>query len=126
VSTAAARGDDAIAFYAADIGETRELAVTAAGIQSPDAEGALTKGRWLIQAYDFSTPNVVVWISSGPFVKGSPLTLTTGPGARRVPLSPRTLVAIETNVVKGASDRIGAITTAGTVTLWLTRISRGA
>lgn len=126
MSTAAARGDDAIAFYAADLGETRALAATTSGDQTTDVDGALVPGRYLIQIVNVSDSAAIVWIHAGAFEKGKPITLAAGPGRRRAPLSTQSVVAIETNVLKGDSDRIGAITTVGTATVYVTRISRGA
>jgi hypothetical protein len=126
VSTAAARGDDATAFYAADLGETRALAASTIINQNTDVQGAFTPGRYLIQALGMNNPNTLVWIIVGAFVAGSPLTGSAVPGLRRFPLSARGMVAIETNILKGDSDRIAVITSVGTATVYVSRISRGA
>jgi hypothetical protein len=118
-------GDDDIAFFAADLGETRELSATTTGAQTTDTDGALEPGRYLIQIVD-ATAGAIVWIIRGRFERGAPLSLSAGPGPARIPLSTQALVAIETHVREGDSDRIGAITNTGVATVYLTRVSTGA
>ena len=126
MSTAAARGDDAIAFYAADIGDTLELAASTVLAQTSDLQGPLKPGRYLIQAINWSDTTVVVWVTVGAWEKGSSLTLTATAGRRRVPLSSGGVVAFETNILKGDSDRLAVITNTGSATVYVTRVSRGA
>lgn len=118
-------GEDDRAFFHAAIERTYpELAVTAGGEQLADDVGALPPGRYLIQAINFSDSSAICWVHVGKFVEGSPISLTAGPGKDTVPLNPSGAVAIETNVVKGHSDRIGAIMSAGTCSVFITRVSR--
>ncbi len=122
----AQRGDDAIAFYAASIGKTRKLVAAPGPTQMLDADGPLAPGRYLLHIAAMSNLGVL-WVAIGAFEKGSPLSV-----AADVPFFPMQasgIVAIETNVLKGDSDRI-AVIAAGpnspTGTLFITPISRSA
>lgn len=123
MSGAAHRGDDDIAFYAADIGETRALSAAAGSpTQFSGSSGPLAPGRYLIQAVNLSVPSAEVWIGFGKF--GEAVDLAAVPGRRRIPLVPGGgLLAVETHVRKGDSDQIAAITSAGTATVYVTLVS---
>ncbi len=127
MSGAAHRGDDDIAFYAADIGITFHLSATSGSpVQTTDAEGPLPEGRYIIQALNISTDSALVWIGFGAFEQSTTLALTAGVGTRRIPLSAGGLIAVETNILKGYSDRVAAITSAGAADVYLTLVSRTA
>ena len=118
-----ARGDDVIAYYAADLGKTRELALTNVSAQLPDAGGPLPPGRYLIHLGVLSALAAVAWVKTGPFDIAVPLVATAA-----VPCFPMTVarvMAIEINVRKGHNDRVAAIMDAAfTGTLYVTAISR--
>jgi len=123
MSGSAHRGDDDIAYFEAAIEETVALAATVAGAQTTDNYGALTPGRWLIQAQAFSVATALCWVQVGAFVKGSPISLASGAGLKKYPLSDK-LPAIEFNIRKGVDDRVGVIMSAGTADVLLSRVSR--
>lgn len=123
MSDSAHRGDHDIAFYEAAIEETRALAVTNVFSQFSDAEGPLVPGRYLIQLVSSSVSTAFCWVHLGKFEKGVSLAGTALPGPRRVPLSRSTVVAVETHVLANYSDRLGAIMTAGSGQLYVTRVS---
>lgn len=122
MSGSAHSGFDDKSFYEADIGETTVLSATAVGVQTADAVGALPPGRYLVQARTFSDPTATCWILTGKYVASTPIALAASAGAQRIPLSPE-VPGVEFHVRKGYSDRVGAITSAGTATVYLTRIS---
>lgn len=120
------RGDDAIYYYAANLGLTRALSVTAAGVQLLDVDGPLVPGRYLLHLGTVST-SAVIWVRAGKFEKGTPLDIAAG--VPHFPMSPSRILAIEVNVRKEDNDRIAAIAAGpGTPTgvLYITQISRGA
>jgi hypothetical protein len=118
------RGEDLAAFFAAELGRTRKLALTVASAQTPDTEGALPPGRYLLQIADLSSASAKVFIRARPFVAGD--TVTAVADAPDFPLHLAGLVAIEFHVRKGYNDRIAAILTAGTGNLFITEVSRRA
>ncbi len=124
MSGSAHRGDHDVAFYEAAVEETIELSLSTAFTQTPDSNGPMTAGRWLIQLYN-PGQNAICWVHEGIFVEGVPLAPSspTSAGLRRIPLSIRSVIAFETHVLPNYSDRIGAILTQGTALLWLTRVS---
>lgn len=119
-------GNDDIAFFHAAIERTYEpIAVTTSGTdQLGDDVGALPTGRYLIQAVNFSDTTAICWVHVGKFEEGAALPMNAGAGSKKVPLTPSGAVAIEYNVVKEVNDRIGAVLSAGTCTLLITRVSR--
>jgi len=123
MSAGAHRGDHDIAFYEAAIEETRSLAVTTTFAQLPDEDLGLEPGRYLIQLATASSDTSFCWVHLGAFEKGVTLGGTAAPGRRRFPLSRSTIVAIESHVLEGYSDRLGAIMSAGTGTLYISRVS---
>lgn len=123
MSANAHRGDHDIAFYEAALEETRELGVTTAFAQFSDAAGPLTPGRYLIQLAVASSDTAFCWVHLGKFEKGENLGGTAAAGRRRFPLSRSTVVAIESHVLGGYSDRLGAIMSAGSGTLYVSRVS---
>lgn len=123
MSAGAHNGADDIAFYEADLGLTVELPVNASGAQTSDEGGPLPAGRYLIQAFNL-TDGGVCWVHTGKYKRGSGLPLVAAAGRNRIPLTGKTLIAVETHVREGSSDRVGAITSAGaTCTLWITQVS---
>lgn len=120
----AQRGDDAIYFYAANLGRTTALAVSVVSAQTPDSEGALPPGRYLLHLGDDVASTTIVWVTAGPFTKGG--TLTAVAAVPLFPMSTARIVTIEINVRKGDNDRIAAIASAGAGTLFVTQVSRGA
>lgn len=123
MSAAAHRGDHDIAFYEADIGETRVLNVSTAFTETADEDGPLIPGRYLVQLMDSAPTNLKCWVHVGPFEAGETLGGVAAPGRRRIPLSRQAAVAVELNVQTGHNDRIGGITSAGSATLYVTRVS---
>ena len=122
MSSSQHRGDDDIAFFQADIGETRLLAaISGSATQLPTAGGALPPGRYLIQATDISDAGALVWVGVGAF--GTTISLTAAAGHRRIPLSSGAILAIETNVRKGDSDQIAVRTSAGTANVFISLVS---
>lgn len=122
----AQRGDDAIYFYAANLGRTRSLAATAAPTQLSDVDGALTPGRYLLHLGIVSN-SAVLWVATGKFKKGGVLVVAAAPP--HFPMSSNRVVAIEINVRKGANDQIAAVAAgpgSPSGTLYITQISRGA
>ena len=119
-------GEDDRDFFHAAIERTYPpLAVTTGGAQTSDADGALPSGRYLIQAMNFiGASSIICWVRTGAFIKGAPLSLVSGPGLNTVPLNTGAAVAIEINVKKDYNDRIGAITSTGSCTVFITRVSR--
>lgn len=118
-------GDDDRAFYHASIGITFALlAVGVAGAQTSDDDGALLPGRYLIQVGNFSDPAALCWIHVGAWEESSPLALGAVAGRKRVPFVQGGLIAIETNVLTGDSDRIGAQSSIGTCDVYITKVSR--
>lgn len=131
-------GDDDIAFYAAALGRTRKIAVSTTAAQLPDTEAPLEPGRYLLHVR-FDSGCDQIWVAMGEHKKGVPL-----PVAADVPYFPflvGTVVALEVNVrpkpqspkvapsaksVDKPNTQIAAITNAGTGTLYITQISRGA
>lgn len=114
------------AYYEAAIEETRQLDVTDSFAETSDADGPLTPGRWLVQLAGASDGAAFCWVHSGKFEKGEsidPGSGQDGPGPKRIPLSGDGITAIEFNVLQGYNDRLGAVMTAGTATIYFTRIS---
>jgi hypothetical protein len=123
----AQRGDDALYYYAANLGLTQAIAVTATPAQTSDIEGALTPGRYLLQIADVSNSGTTIWVRTGKFEKGVALSMVAG--VPWFPMKPGGVIAIEINVRKGDNDRIAAVASGpGTPlgTLYVTQISRGA
>lgn len=120
----AQRGDDALYFYAADLGPTRALAVNAVAGQLPDVDGPLVPGRYLLHVVDQAPGRVVTWVRTGKFEKGVNLDISAG--VPWFPLRADGMVALEVHVRKGHNDRIAAITDTGSSTLYITRVSRDA
>ena len=117
------RGDHDIAFYEAVIEETRSLDVTAAGEETPDDDGALTPGRYLVQFFQTSGPTTAIcWLHVGVFKEGV-LGPTAEPGNKRFPLSASSIIAIEFNVMTDENDRIAGIMSEGAGTLFISRVS---
>lgn len=110
-------------FYKASIAETYAV-LNATTVSSQFAGGALTPGRWLLQVIP-SADTVVVWVKLGA-ASGGALTATTAGAAKQMPLSQKTLIAIEFNVNNNFNDAPPAvICSAGTAVCYLTRISEG-
>jgi len=128
VSASAHRGDHDVAFYEAAIENTVGLTASAGVLtQTVDTDGPLPPGRYLVQAVGLGATQVC-WVHVGPYVNGTLLTPLgpTGPGARRFPLT-STIVAIETHILRGYSDRVGVILNAGAaVSVFLSRVSTEA
>lgn len=127
MSGAAHNGEDDIAFFAADIGFTYVLPLTTTLSVMPSADGALVAGRYLVQVVGLTT-GAIAWLHFDHYQKDvppdpSPL---TGQGPQRVPLSAAAIIAIETHVKKGYSDRLCGLVTSGTATLYATLVSRDA
>ncbi len=119
----AERGSDAFNFYSAKLGDTRELAASVAAAQTPDAGGPLPPGRYLLHIGNLSATTVKVWLRTGKFVKGDTLNISAAVPA--CPFSLDGLMAIEINVHKEDNDRVAAITSAGTASVYITPISQG-
>jgi hypothetical protein len=123
MSTGAVRGDDAVAFYAAKLGPTTLLASGVAAAQTPDADGALVPGRYLVQIANIVGAGVT-WIKMVPFVKGQTETLAVGVPA--FPMQAGGVTSFTVNVLLNVNDRVVSVTSAGTSNVYLTRISRDA
>lgn len=113
---------DQNAFFAASIGLTRSFAASAVVAQTPDDEGPLPPGRYLLQVTGFTDSTAICWVGVSPFEKGAAATLAATPGPDRIPLSSGAF-AVEFNVRRGVSDRVQAILSAGTATIYITRVS---
>lgn len=117
------RGDHDIAFYQADIGETRALLVTIAGEELVEEEGPLTPGRYLLQFFQTSgAPSAICWVHVGAWAEGD-ISPTAGSGPQRIPLSAQSIIGVEYHVIEGYNDRVAAIMTVGAGTLYMTRVS---
>ena len=123
MSTASVRGDDAVAFYAALLGATTLLAAGVVASQTPDADGPLQPGKYLVQVADIAGGGTT-WLKMVPFVKGNVEVLAAGVPA--FPMKPGLALSFTVNVLKGVNDRVVAVTSAGTSNVYLTRISRDA
>lgn len=125
MSASAHRGDHDIAFYEAAIENTAALTAVAGSLaETSDDNGPLPPGRYLIQAPDIGLGQVV-WVHVGKFTKGAPLTPSSpiAAGEKRFPLT-TAIVAVETHVLGGYSDRIATQLNAGPdVTLYISRVS---
>lgn len=119
----AEQGQDAIAFFAADVEETRALTLSTSSNQVSDVDGALPPGRYLLLLRDVGVSDWT-WIQFGRFVKGGTVTATVGPGVNKLPLSRQSMIGFEINIVSGENDRIAAINESGGGTLYMIRISR--
>jgi hypothetical protein len=121
----AQRGDDALYYFAANLGRTRKLVVSIAAIQLPDADGPLTPGRYLIHVDDFSPPGKQkIWVRMGKFEKGK--TLAVAADVPHFPMSLTGIMGIEVHVRKGDNDRLAAISSEGSAAVYITQVSRGA
>ncbi len=110
-------------FYKASIAETR-LVLNATVASSQFAGGQLTPGRWLLQVIP-SADTVLVWVKLGTFSAGV-VTATILGDAKQMPLSQKTIVAIEFYVNNNFNDAAPAvICSAGTAACYLTRVSEG-
>lgn len=116
--------EDDVAFFAATLAETVELAASAVAAQTPDAGGPLPPGRYLIQVLDFQNTNTKCWVRLVKFVKSTPAIVAAA--VPNFPMSPEGVVAIEVNIREGHNDRLEAITQGGNATVYATRISYGA
>lgn len=118
----AQRGDEAHAYFAAELGPTRKIDVTDVAAQLPSVEGALPEGRYLIFVDELSAPGKhTVWVRVGKFGDTIPVTV----GVPNFPLSRSGMMGIEFNARKNHSDQIAAITESGkTATLYITKVSR--
>lgn len=116
------RGDDDIAFFAANLGHTYELSFDANGANLSDAQGALVPGRYLIQLR--MNGNGYAWVSVGKWVAAAPIPTPAAPPA--FPMSNAGIVAVEFHVRQGVNDRLAARTESGSAKLYATRVSYGA
>lgn len=117
------QGQDAIAFFAADVEETRALSLSTSSAQIPDVDGPLPPGRYMLLLRDTDVSDWT-WIKFGKFVTGGTITATVGPGADKLPLSRQAIIGFEINITPGRNDRIAAINESGGGTLYMIRISR--
>jgi len=118
-------GDDDLAFYHADIGETRGplQANAVAPVQFADVLGPLSPGRYLIQVTDLGgSGRQFVWVGMGAY--GSTIPLTASAGLQRFPFSSGGLIALEVNVRRGYNDQVAAITTSSTADVYVSKVSR--
>lgn len=113
--------DDDIAFYAAALGLTRALSLTPVAAQIADADGALPAGRYMLHLGDVSDDSAVVWVRTVKWNKDVDYAVPTAPPA--FPMRPSRIMAIEFNVREGVNDQVAAIVTAGTATLYVTKLS---
>lgn len=123
-----ARGDDLMAFYAADLGITRKLEITnAASAQITDADGAIEPGRYLIQVLlgTGGKPTARCWLRFGKFVAAGTITATIA--VPSFPVDPEGVYVFELNVRQGYNDRFaGIVAAAGAAhTVYFTRIDHG-
>lgn len=118
------RADDDLAYFAATLGRTVKLLAGAEGsVQLPDEGGPLPPGRYLIQILDVTEIGARVWVVAVPFEKGEP-PISVPADVPAFPFAVEGVIALETNVRKGDSDQIAARTSAGTATVYITKISR--
>jgi hypothetical protein len=121
----AQRGDDALAFYAADLGRTREIPCSIVAAQLLDKDGPLKPGRYLLHISDVNPTSKKVWVRTGKFEKGTALPISAS--TPWFPMQLGGIMAIEFNVRKGHSDQVAAIMAgpgAPTAVLYITAISR--
>lgn len=118
------RGDHDIAFYEATVGHTFQGAgTTAPSFVNSDGDGPLPPARYLIQLADTSAESVICWVGFEGFEEGATASSIAGAGPKRIPLKRDTIVAIETNILEGEDDRMILETSAGTATVYVTRVS---
>jgi hypothetical protein len=118
------KADDDLAYFAASLGRTVKLLAVAGGsVQLPDDGGPLVPGRYLIQILDVSVVGAQVWVVAAKFEKGLP-PISVPTDAPAFPFAMEGVIALETNVRLGDSDQIAARTSAGTATVYITKISR--
>ena len=126
MSSNAHSGTHDIAFYEADIGGTFVISASTTLANAPsDVEGALPPGRYLVQAISFSDATATCWLHVGRFESGTPLVPGNdiAAGTQRFPLHGDAMPAIEFNVLTGHNDRVAVVTSAGTATVYLSRVS---
>jgi hypothetical protein len=118
-----ATADPTSAFYKASIEETLTLSATTVSAQFVDVDG-LTAGRWLLQVIP-SADTVVVWVQLGSMaVSSGVMTVTAGAGPKKMPLSSKTIVAVEFFVSGSFNNAPPAvICVTGTAECYLTRVS---
>lgn len=110
------------AFYNASIEETRVRSATTTSSQFTG--GSLAAGRWLLQVIP-SADTVLVWVKLGSSeIAGGVVTATLVAGPKQMPLSTKTIIAVEFMVSGTHNDAAPAvITSAGTAECYLTRVS---
>jgi len=118
----AQRGDDALAFYAANLGRTRAIACSTVAAQLLDDDGALLPVRHILHLGYLSPRTSTIWIATGKFERGKALSVSAAPPY--FPMTPGRIVALELNVRKGDNDQIAAIMASGSGILYITEISR--
>lgn len=118
------RGDDDIAFFAATLGRTIGIACSAVAAQIPDEEGALPAGRYLLHIADVTPKVAKLWVATGKFEEAVAIAVAAAPP--HFPMHLAGIVALELNVRRGFNDRIAAIMSVGTGTLYITKISTEA
>jgi len=111
---------DDLAFFAADLGETKVIAASNVAAQLSTVQGKLPAGRYLVHIADLSDPNAKVWIRLGKFGD----TVPVAAAVPSFPMSLSTIAAIEYTAREGHSDQIAAVTSAGTANVYVTRVSR--
>lgn len=116
------RGDDDIAFFAANLGLTHALMFDTNGANLADAQGPLKPGRYLVQLR--KEDNGYAWVSVGKWERGNPIAAPAAVPA--FPMSNVGLVAVEFHVREGVNDRIAARTESGSAVLYITLVSYGA
>ncbi len=115
-----ATNDPVAGFYKASIEETRVLAAT--NTAAPFAGAALNAGRWLLQVIP-SADTVLVWVKLGSSAGPAPVA-TAAAGDKQMPLSSKTIVAVEFWVSGSFNDAPpSVICSTGTADCYLTRVS---
>lgn len=116
-------GDDVMRFYAADLGATEVVAVTAAS-STPSTK--LLPGRYLVQLLSqvSGKPSARGWLKAGPFSLTTPPVATAA--APSYPADPDGAYIFELVVRAGYNDQIAAIMTAAAAAheMYITRIDR--
>ena len=111
---------DTHAYFAADLGPSRKLdaTTTSSTLNASDGGGALTPGRYLVQARNIG--DNVLWLAFGKF--GASITATLD--VPSFPMDETRTVMFEITVVTGYNDGVAARMSAATGDLLFTKISR--
>lgn len=112
---------DDVAYFAADLGLTRLIAVSTVPAQLATADGPLAPGRYAV-FIDDCVGLGKAWVRTGPWNGGAVLPVTAG--IPWFPMCQGGLVFVEFHVRQGVNDQIAVVSSVGTANLYITGISR--